>query len=293
MTDAAIEQLERIETIEQAYDAWDELRREHAAFRARCAEERRKIDQQGSFLVGAVRAAADQGVISGARYDTDALATRGDDELHRFLADAEEKIAKARLELEGELAAESALYDAAFVQIREEVHQRISRLVPAAPPRLRLLLRPIGQTSTLLHAERVPQDDAVLLLYALCGKVPSRYGFLFDDSTDDLTQAPPPLYADEGLSTADVRRTAPELRAYMEACHQVAPVKGFLPVFIPRPGGGEDFFRMLQRGPVMEVELLKGTEFVSILNKADGERFAGHLLRLKLSGRIRLELDAG
>ena len=70
------------------------------------------------------------------------------------------------------------------------------------------------------------------------------------------------------------------------------PLKGFLPVFVPRPGGGEDFFRLLQRGAVLEVELAEGEGFRGMLTREESERFAGHLLRLNLHGRLVLEVEA-
>jgi hypothetical protein len=50
---------------------------------------------------------------------------------------------------------------------------------------------------------------------------------------------------------------------------------------------------MLQRGPVMEVELADGAAFRNILSREEAERFAGHLLRLKLEGKLELEIEAG
>jgi hypothetical protein len=74
---------------------------------------------------------------------------------------------------------------------------------------------------------------------------------------------------------------------------EVLPIKGFLPLFVPRPEGGEHFFRLLQRGPVMEVEVAEGEVFRNILSREEAERFAGHLLRLKLEEKIELEIEAG
>ncbi|MBX5481153.1 MAG: hypothetical protein IRZ16_04785 [Myxococcaceae bacterium] len=291
MTEAALQRLDLLETLEHAFEAWDELRAEHAAFLSRCVEERRKLDRQGTFLVGAVRAAAEQ---SGpAAPDSTTLATRSEDPLQKLLAEAETKIADARATLEKELASEVALYEEAFERIRTEIEQRVQRMLAGAPPRLRLLLRPLGQTRTLLHLDRVSGDESVLLLYAFAGRIPSRYGFLFDDSTDDATLPPQPLYAEEGVPASGTRPDPDQLRAYLQSGTRVLAIKGFLPVFVPTPDGGEAFYRLLQRGPVMEVELLRGGEFTSILEREEGERFAGHLLRLKLAGKIRLEMEAG
>ena len=142
-------------------------------------------------------------------------------------------------------------------------------------------------------AERVSPDEAVLLLYALTGRIPSRYGFLFDDSTDDVMQPPQPLYPEEGVSPEQTRPDAAALRALVEAAHSVLPVKGFIPLQVPRADGGHDFVRLLQRGPVMEAELQDGAGFRSLLAREEGERIAGYLLRLKLTKKIELEISAG
>jgi hypothetical protein len=158
---------------------------------------------------------------------------------------------------------------------------------------LRLLLRKVGATRAVLHVERVSGDTPLLLLYLFTGRIPSRHGFLFDDSTDDVSLPPAPLYAEEGVAPHEVRPEALALEARLRSPGEVLPVKGFLPVFVPRPGGGEDFFRLLQRGPVMEVEVAEGGAFRAILSREESERFAGHLLRLNLQGQIVLEVEAG
>src|SRR5690348_8474555 len=53
------EGLARVEGIEAAYEQWQELREHHRAALARLADERRKLEQQGEFVLGAVRAARD------------------------------------------------------------------------------------------------------------------------------------------------------------------------------------------------------------------------------------------
>jgi hypothetical protein len=138
----------------------------------------------------------------------------------------------------------------------------------------------------------VSTDDAVLLLYVLTGRIPSRYDFLFDDSTDDVTLPPPPLYPDEGVGFAETRPGAQALAQRLRDMGPVLPVKGYLPVWVPR-GSGEELFLLRERGPVMEAELLDGDGFRSVLEREEAERLAGHLLRLKLEGRIELELGAG
>lgn len=284
---ALLARVRSLETLETAYEAWLELKLEHAAARLRFREERERLDQQGTFLIGAVRAAGIESKPSAEAGLVPASSVDG------FLSQAEGRITQAREELARKETESEALYQEAFQEIRTTLTDRIRRYVAASRPSLKLLLRKVGATRSILHVARVGSDEALLLCYLLCGRIPSRYGFLFDDSTEDVSLPPAPLYADEGVTTAQVRPSATELEARVRASAEVLPIKGFLPLFVPRPGGGEDFFRMLQRGPVMEVEVADGSEFRNILSREEAERFAGHLLRLKLEEKIELEIEAG
>jgi hypothetical protein len=284
---SVLARLRSLETLETAYEVWLELKLDHAAARLRFKEERERLDQQGSFLVGAVRAAgiepkppAQPGLVPASAVDG-------------FLNQAEGRIAQAREELARNEAASEASFQAAFAEVRATLLDRVRRYLEASRPPLRLLLRNVGATRSILHVARVSGDEPVLLCYLFTGRIPSRYGFLLDDSTDDVSLPPAPLYPDEGVAPAEVRPNAAELEARMRAPGEVHPIKGFLPLFVPRPTGGEDFFRLLQRGPVMEVELADGAAFRNILSREEAERFAGHLLRLKLDGKIELEIEAG
>ncbi|MBN1209322.1 MAG: hypothetical protein JXB05_31010 [Myxococcaceae bacterium] len=283
---SVLARLRSVETLETAYEAWLELKLEHGAARLRFDEERERLDQQGSFLVGAVRAAG----MEPRPGSEPGLVPAG---VEGFLRGAEGRLAEAREELARTEADSEASYQQTFAEIRATITDRVRRYLEASPPRLQLLLRKVGATRSILHVARVGGDEAVLLCYLLTGRIPSRYGFLFDDSTEEVSLPPAPLYADEGVESRDTRPDAEALKARIGAPGEVLPLKGFLPVFVPRPAGGEDFYRMLQRGPVMEVEVADGAEFRNILSREEAERFAGHLLRLKLEGKIELELEAG
>jgi len=285
--DGALERARSLETLEAAYDAWLELRLAHGAARLRFQDERERLSQQGSFLVGAVRAAGLElpGPDAAALVP---LQAQGRD----FLRETEE-IARAREALDTEAAASEAHFQEAFQELRGLLKERVGRYLATTPPRLRLLLRKVGATRVILHVERVRGDEAVLLLELFVGRLPSRHGFLFDDSTEDVGLPPAPLYAEEGVAAGDIRPDAQDLAARVRAPGEVLPAKGFLPVFVPRPEGGEDFFRLLQRGPVMEVEVAEGQGFRNVLSREESERFAGYLLRLKLQGKLELEVEAG
>ncbi|HEX8824399.1 MAG TPA: hypothetical protein VF794_31040 [Archangium sp.] len=294
VTRGALARLRGVETLESAYDAWLELRLAHGATRLRFQEERERLEQQGSFLVGAVRAAGQsRAAPTEPTPAAESALVAADAPMRAFLRQAEEKLTRAREALAKDEAEGEALFQAAFEELRTTIQDRVVRHLAAAPPRLRLLLRKVGAARAILHVERVSGDTPVLLLYLFTGRIPSRHGFLFDDSTEDVSLPPAPLYAEEGVAAGEVRPEAPALVARVRAPGQVLPVKGFLPVFVPRPEGGEDFFRLLQRGPVMEVEVAEGPGFRSVLAREESERFAGHLLRLKLEGRLELEVEAG
>ncbi|PTL78149.1 hypothetical protein DAT35_40955 [Vitiosangium sp. GDMCC 1.1324] len=294
MTRGVLVRVRSLETLESAYEAWVELRLAHGSARLRFQEEHERLEQQGSFLVGAVRAASQERAASaGTAPAAESALASADGPMRDFLRQAEEKLARAREALAKDESESEAHYRAAFEEIRTTLQDRARRYLAASPPRLRLLLRKVGATRAVLHVERVSGDVPVLLLYLFAGRIPSRYGFLFDDTTEDVSLPPAPLYPEEGVAPGEVRPEAPALVARVRAPGEVLPVKGFLPVFVPRPEGGEDFFRLLQRGPVMEVEVAEGPDFRGILTREESERFAGHLLRLKLEGRLELEVEAG
>ena len=284
--DAALARLRALETLESGYEAWLALKLEQAASRLRFREERERLEQQGSFLLGAVRAAglappagSEPGLVAGA-------APAGD-----FLRDAEAKLAQAREALARREAESEARHAEAFAEIRATLKDRVQRYLSASRPALTLLLRRLGAERSILHLSRVAGDTPALLCFLFTGRIPSRYGFLLDDSTEDVALAPAPLYADEGVTPETVRPDAAGLEARVRGAGEVLPLKGFLPVFVPRPTGGEDFFRLLQRGAVLEVEVADGAAFRNVLSRAESERFAGHLLRLKLEGRIALDIE--
>lgn len=286
-TRAALARMRGMETLEAAYEAWLELKLEHAAARVRLQEEHERLEQQGAFLVGSVRAASQE------TSSSPGLVRAGAAPLDAFLREAEEKLRHARDALARRREEMEAAHAEAFAEVRATILDRVRRYQEGTRPVLELTLHGVGATRAILHARRVSGDEAVLLCYLFCGRIPSRYGFLFDDSTEDVSLPPAPLYPDEEVPPSEIRPDAAQLEARVRAEGEVLPLKGFLPVFVPRPGGGEDFFRFLQRGPVMEVEVAEGPAFRGILSREEAERFAGHLLRLKLEGRIELDIRTG
>ena len=74
-------------------------------------------------------------------------------------------------------------------------------------------VRTLANGRRIVHLGRPAHEEAPLMLFALSGRVPTRYGFLFDDSTDDPARSPPTLYADEGVKQGEVRPAAGALAA--------------------------------------------------------------------------------
>jgi len=142
-----------LETLESAYDAWSESRRDFLAERAHYQREFERLDQQGSFLVGAVRqASAQQGApVEPAPVEATPAGSAlvaGEDPLRDFLGQAEQKLARAKEALAREQADSEQRHLSAFEEWRTTVRERVRRHLAAAPPRLRLLLR---KSTDLLH----------------------------------------------------------------------------------------------------------------------------------------------
>ncbi len=274
----------RSETLEAAYEAWQELREHHRAALTRLGEERRKLQEQGEFVLGAVRAARDasgpQGTGNG-----HAIVAAGSP-LDDYLNESSRKLEQAKRELEAAAEASAAKWEEQFAKIRGEVRARVQRQLQLVKPRLSLRVRALAGDKRILHVDRPGPDEAVLLCFLFTGRLPSRYGYLFDDSTDDLRESPPTLYAEEGVLPAHVRPDAHALEQLLDSKTEVLPLKGMLPMRLPT------LLRLIERGPVMEAELADGVGFRNVLARDEAERIAGHLLKMKLEGWIQLELLA-
>lgn len=269
-----------METLEAAYALWDEERARQAAAIAGLEDERRRLEDDAAFRLGAVRAAAEVGGGEGGLAKANALAA--------FVQEGEARIARAKEALSVRAAAEAETSQVRLTALKLELLARIDRFAARVRPHLKLLPRRLSAELRILHVERISPDEAVLLLRLLTGKIPSRYGFLHDDSTDEVGALPALLYPDEGVDPALVRPDPARLRCCVLAEGAVLPIKGALPFLV-----GEAFYRLLPRGPVMELELAQGDTFRSLLSPEEAERAAGHFIRLKLEGRIELTLATG
>ena len=287
----ALARVRRIETISGAYDAWIELRLEHSGALLRLSEERKQLEQQGEFLVGAVRAARD---LKQQPSVPEALAlARTTDGLDAFVVDAAARLEAAKASLEERSHAAAEAFGHAFAKLRAEVKGRIQRTLHHVRPQLKLMIRPISPEKRILHLARLTPEEAVLLAWVLLERLPSRYDYLFDDSTDDVHLPPPTLFAEEGISKQNIRPTVAQLQALLVEPGEVVPIKGVLPFFVPQTDAPPQLARLVQRGPVMEAELADDQGFRNVLSRDEAERIAGYFLRLKLENRLEIELSHG
>jgi hypothetical protein len=273
---AALARLGDVESLEHGFTVWAELREAYRFAQRRWAEERRALSDQGELLLGAVRAAAQEPVASA---DSSALALDG------FLGDAQRKLEAAKAALDAQISRADEEFRAALAAIQADVRGRVVRAREAVKPVFRVSVRHVGSERRILHARRLGPDEAVIALSVLADRLPSRYDYLFDDSTDDLAADPPTLYAEEGIAPGEVRTSGVALQGRLSGLDAVWPVKGMLPM--PTPIG---LARWLQRGPIMEAEVADGAGFRNVLTKEEAERLTGHLLALKLAGKVELEL---
>ncbi|MCA2977897.1 MAG: hypothetical protein INH41_15245 [Myxococcaceae bacterium] len=270
----------RPETIEAAYEAWDALREERAVARSALGAERARLEEQGALLLGAVKAAAAPPNAPGS------AALVKTSELERLAEDAHRSWEVSRAALEGRACEAEAGFAAALAEVTAEVVRRVRAQAALAPPRAGLMVRILPNERRILHLRRPSPDEAVLLLQAMSGRAPTRYGFLFDDSTDDALLAPPTLYPDEGVTRPRPRPA--ELMAELGPRATFWPVKGML--FLALPGLT---MRWLSRGAVLEAEVADGEGFRNLLTRDEAEQITGALLSLKLAGALELELVRG
>lgn len=263
----ALERARTVETLEPAYAAWNELRAAHREARRRWSEERQRLVDQGSLLLGATRAAFTSG-------STEGLAvTEG------FLRDAQLKLDAALAEVDATSARGEAAFASQFDAMKALLVERVSRLAASQKPVLNLAVRVLAGGQRILHLRRLGEDESVLALHALTGRIPSRFEYLFDDSSDDVMAAPPTLYADEGVT--DVRGDAA-----LDSRPQVWPVKGVLPLKLP----SGQWARWSARGVVLEAEMLDGANWRNLLSSTEAEVLTGFLLAQQIAGRVVLQL---
>lgn len=268
---AAVALVRSVDALEPGFTAWEDLRAEQKVALSAIDEELRRIDEQGTLLLGAMRSALET------RGAADALASG-----------AEATLTAARAELLRQRELVEAAMREANQAIRTELAGRVERRASYAKPRVRLMVRGLPEGRRILHLERPSPEDAVVLLQVLSGRIPSRFGYLFDDSVEDLQRPPSLFFAEEGVDV-EAPRSADGFVRVLDGLEAVWPVKAVLPQ--PLDGGGLVVWRT--RGAVLEAELGDGPTFRNCLTEAEAERIVARMLALKFEGRLELELGRG
>lgn len=278
------------ETLEDIYRRWEAARQQWAEAERGFDEEARRLDEEGDFLLGTIQAA--QGTTGGSAPEDDALMVA--DALPRFSAEAEGRLAVSRAALVERKRQAAERAGQVLEEGRAEVQAALGRYRSHAPLRLVLMRRPLAGGRAILHLERPGPDAAMVLAWVLTGKVPTRYGYLFDEASDDSLQAPTFLYPEAGVSPDAVRPDPGQLRALLNASGAELPLRGMIPAMVPLPGGGASaLVRWRSRGAVLELEWEEAGGFRNLLTATEASAAAGALLRLQLQGELELELQAG
>lgn len=291
-----------------AYELWLEAQLEHAAAAAALAEEKRKIAERADIAVKSLEAAQQfegrapdgkggkkaQGKANGkGKGKTGAgkkptLARK--DPLDAVVAEARKK-AEAMVRDTQKSLAEALERATVEVTRREgELHALITRVLKVVRPRLVVKVIPVAGARAIVQAERLGEDEAVLLHAAWNqGRIPSRHAFFSDDTTEDALQAPARLYAEIGV--VEVRPGADgEEALYDDPARKIVPAKGFIPLRLennPWPR-----FRLVNRGPVGEFECREdpARAYEHVMTRVHAELLAGWIIHLKMSGRLDAEV---
>jgi hypothetical protein len=285
-----------------AYELWLEAQLERASAAAALADERRKIAERADIAVKSLEAAqqfegkaADgkgkkgkKGKAKGKAGKKQALARA--DPLEAVVAEARKKAEAMVRDTQKTLAEALERAEVEVTRREGEIHALITRVLKVVRPRLRVKVIPVAGGRAIVQAERLGEDEAVLLHAAWNqGRIPSRHGFFSDDTTEDALQAPPRLYAEMGV--AEVRPGADlEEALYDDPARKIVPAKGFIPLRLetnPWPR-----FRLVNRGPVGEFECREdlARSYEHVMTRVHAELLAGWIIHLKMSGRLDAEV---
>jgi hypothetical protein len=273
-----------METLESAYEAWLSLRTLQLQTRQRLDEEKKRLEQQAALLVGAMKlgreaVAAQRGaLVAPDRVVSDAV------------SETEARLAEARAALEAQATEAEGEFSRLLAEAQAVVRDRVERQASLSPPRIRLAVQSLPGDKRILQLQRPSPDDSVTLVYVLSGHIPSRYGALSDDSTDDVSMPPATLYAELGIAPEDLRPKPARLLKLLLEQPQVWPLKGMV-VLVPDGGPGPGtLVRWLSRGPVLEAEVADGESFRVVLTPEEAEQVTAQLMRHSLEQRLTLEL---
>jgi len=273
---SAIRRSVGLQTIEWSYRAWEEARAAQKSAESTWLTERAQLESEGALLLGSVRAAGD---LVSAEEPSIRLAA-----LQTFVDETRAKIAAAIDGLDQKRRVDEALHTQQIAEAQQTIEGHLERQLGVVRPRWEVAVRRQADDRRIVHVLRLSDDEAVLSLLVLNERIPSRYAFLGDDSTDDVCAGPPMLYPDDGVQ--DVRPDAIELGRALDARPKIWPVKGMIPM---RLSDGR-WLVWRSRGVVMEAEVQEAAAFRNLLTAAESETIVGQLLKFHLLGRLTLEL---
>lgn len=268
------------ETLSEAYDRLQEARLARAAFDARLADERRRLDEKASYLLGSLEAARGFLGEAGEGASLEALSTQARGELE-----------SARAELEAWAEVEQALLEDARTRAEAGVLERIEAWQAHRRPELRVRVARLAGHRRVVHVDRPEADDALLLCALLAGRPPSRPDFLEDDAVDEV-DGPVHLAAGEaGIDPAAVHAAGADAEdALARGEARLLPIRAHVPVRLP--GDPWPRLRLRTRGPVLELESREaGAAYDHLVPSAHAESFTGWLVSLQVRGLLQVDVD--
>jgi hypothetical protein len=290
-----------LENLEHLYVAWAQLQSERRAANEARRLERDRLTTRAGYLLNAVSAARAFSPGSAAptppgkqqkgkkpRGSAKALAAVSDP-LQDFHAKAEAELRDATAKLDAREKQEEETFGKQDREIRTLVLERAAQHLKIHKPRLALAVHPVGPKQVIVQADRIGEEDAVLLVRLLCGRLPTQWGFFTNDHVDDLGQQAPRLFG-EGAAATPLSVDEEDLALLGEP--DFAPARLQIPIRVP----GHDFprFRLIHRGPVAELESRReAAPYSQLIPQADAELLTGFLLSLKLAGALQLDVEVG
>lgn len=273
-----------LETFAAVWDALRELDVRRAALLAELAAEERRLEAEVRYLVGAVQKAQGSAAPAG---DPEALARPAG--LQALAAEAEARLLAARTALQERRVRELLALQGEQEALRAHAEALVARAGEVRPA-LELEVARLGADHVIVQLRSPTDDEALLLLDRLAGRLPTRWGFLRDDTVHELGRTAALFYPDEGLTQEEAASEEDDAQAALDARPgRFSPVRGHLPIELESAPGLQA--RFVHRGPVLELQCRRGAgAFQTHVAREDAEHVTARLLVLKLARRLELEL---
>lgn len=266
-------------TLRELYDRWLRLKLEHAGWLAGWRRRAEVLGDKSRYMLGTMEAAR--------RF------VEGDAPLERVAGDVASDVEAASRALEGERRTEIARYRRDSAAAARALERMAKRYLEHYAVPLRFRIYPIQAKRqagrALVQVDEIGPDDSVLLVYALTGKLPTRYGFFADDASADDAGVVARWYVDDGAprkALTDVERADREVRR----SGRLLPVRTMIP--IPVPGHEYPRFRLVAHGRVAELEARReGEPYANRVRAEDLELVSGYMISLRVAGRVDFRVD--